>query len=186
MPRAPLLILLLALACAGCGESRTAVPDLATPLVPEGTRKVSLPDAGVAFTAPANWVDADRRDPRIGGIQSGRATLAVWRYVRAEPLPEAAAELRRVRRLLIDRVEARDATFRLESSRVTRRGGAPAVELTGAQTIAGRPVRVRSAHVYTGGAELVLDAYAAPQDFDRLDATVFEPALASLTIVMPR
>lgn len=185
MPRAPLL-LLFAFALGGCGEERTRAPDLATPLVAQGTRTVILPAAGVAFSAPANWVDSDRRDPLAGGIQSGRATLAVWRYVREEPLPEGAAELRRVRGLLTDRVQERDPTFRLGSARVTRRGGAPAIELTGAQTIAGRAVRVRSAHVYTGGAELVLDAYAAPQDFDRVDATVFEPALRSLKLGPPR
>ena len=186
MPRAPLVALLALLALSACGEERTRAPDLGTPLTPQGVRTVKLPAAGVAFTAPANWSDSDAREPRVGGIQSGRATLAVWRYVRSEPLPEGAAELRRVRGLLVDRVEERDPTFRLASSRVTRRADAPAVELTGAQTIAGRPVRVRSAHVYTGGAELVVDAYAAPQDFDRVDATVFEPALRSLRVAMPR
>jgi hypothetical protein len=85
----------------------------------------------------------------------------------------------------VARVEARDPSFSLDRSRVTRRGGAAAVELTGRQTIDGRPVRVRSSHVYFEGAEIVLDAYASPGDFPRVDAAVFEPALRSLTLSPP-
>lgn len=174
-----------ALVLGACGAERTPVPDVATPLDPQGTRVARLPAAGVSFTAPANWAVVPRRDPLSGGIESRRATLAVWRYPRQEPLPRGAAELRRVRGLLVERVKTRDPSFRLGESRVTRRGGAPAIELTGAQTIAGRPVRVRSAHVFTRAAEVVLDAYAAPQHFDRVDAAVFEPALASLALGPP-
>jgi hypothetical protein len=39
--------------------------------------------------------------------------------------------------------------------------------------------------VYAHGAELVLDAYAPPAEFARVDRTVFRPLLRSLTVKPP-
>lgn len=170
------------LALTGCGNSRTPVPDVRHADPPRGDRKVDLRAARVRFTAPFNWSDLPAQGPRAGGIQSKTATVAVWRYPRTEPLPVGRAALKRVRDLLVARVKARDASFRLRSSALTRRGGARAIELVGAQRIAGLPFDVRSTHVFKGGAEIVVDAYAPPEDFARVDRTVFRPVLETLRI----
>lgn len=174
--------MLLVLGLAGCGNDRTAPPDVDTPRAPEGERTVRLDAAGIRFTAPRNWPDLPRQDPREGGIRSGRATVAIWRYTRAQALPRTRAELERVRDLLLERVRARDATYEARSTRIVRRGGAPGIELLGTQTLAGTEVGVRSAHLFARGSEYVIDAYAPPGEFERLDADVFLPLLRSVRI----
>ena len=171
---------------AGCGNERTPVPDVVTPDPPRGTRVVEIRAAGVRFSAPFNWPDLQPQGQRVGGIQNKRATLAVWRYPRTEPLPRTAAELREARRLLIERVKRRDPTFVLRSSRTLRRGGARTIELVGRQTVAGLPFEVRSAHVFHAGAEIVVDAFAPPEHFARVDRTVFAPLLDTLKLSEPR
>jgi hypothetical protein len=183
--RRALPVLLLITVLTGCGYQRTAVPDVRHADAPAGTREVDLEAAGVAFTAPRNWADLGAQGPRVGGIQSKTATLAIWRYPRTEPLPRTSEELRAAMVRLEDRVRERDATFRLRDSTVTRRGGADAIELLGRATIAGLPFGVRSTHVFKGGYEVVLDAYAPPERFDRLDADVFQPLLRSLEVRTP-
>ena len=179
--RRPLLIV-LALLATGCGNSRTRPPEVRTPVQPEGSRPVRLAAGEIRFTAPVNWNDITPMGQRVGGIQSRRALVAVWRYERSEPLPETEDQLERVAGLLVDRVKQRDPTFTLSDRTVTRRGGARAIELRGRQTIAGQPREVRSAHVFHDGAEIVLDAYAPPEDFARVDASVFRPLLESLRL----
>ncbi len=181
MPRLVLAAAAL-LTFAGCGNARTIAPDVTRPEDPRGEVVVELPQARLGFVAPANWRPLEARDALVGGIESRRATLAIWRYPRTEPLPATEAQLERVRDLLVERVQERDPTFRLGAARITRRAGAPAVELTGAGSIAGRPVRLRSSHVYAEGAEIVVDAYAPPGDFARLDGPVFVHALRSLRL----
>lgn len=168
---------------AGCGNDVTAPPDTRTPEPPRGTREVELEDAGVAFTAPFNWPTLPAEGRRAGGIQSRRATVAVWRYERSEPLPETGAELREVQRLLVDRVRERDPSFELRRARRVRRGGARAIELVGRQTIAGRRFGVRSSHIFHDGAEIVVDAYAPSEHFERVDRTVVEPLMESLELL---
>jgi hypothetical protein len=174
--------MLAALAVGGCGNARATVPDTTTPELPQGTKVTRIERAGVRFTAPANWPGLTPAGRLAGGIQSRTATVAVWRYPRSEPLPADDAALREVRGLLEARVRHRDPTFRLRSSRLVHRGGARGIELVGTQTIAGRPVGVRSSHVFSRGAELVIDAYAPPAQFARLDAAVFRPLLRSLKL----
>ena len=178
--RRPLVPLFAALAVAGCGNARAVAPDTTTPEAPIGTKLTILDRAGVRFTSPANWPDLARQGARAGGIRSGIATVAVWRYERTEPLPQDAAALRAVRDLLVARVEARDPTFKLRSARLVRRAGARGIEMLGRQTIDGRRVGVRSSHLFTRGGEVVVDAYAPPGEFARVDAQVFRPLLRSL------
>ena len=59
---------------------------------------------------------------------------------------------------------------------------APGDRLVGDETIEGRRRRVRSTHVFAGGAELVLDAYAAPEHFAETDAAAFRPVVRSLEL----
>ena len=171
----------------GCGEQRAAPPDVSTP-APAGTqRTLLLEKLGLTMTVPRSWADLSAKPPLVGGIESGRAALALWRYPRAEPLPQTPEQLRRVRDLLGERVRKRDPSYQPSGpAKLTVRAGAPAVELTGTQTIAGKRVGVRSAHVFRDAHELVVDAYAPPEHFERVDRTVFEPAFRSLTIEAPR
>jgi hypothetical protein len=178
----PILCLLATVAAAGCGNERTQPPDVDTPDAPVGERTVRLAEAGVRFTAPGNWPDIGVEEPRIGGIRSGRATVAIWRYARDQELPGTRAELERVRELLLERVRARDRKYDSERASIVRRGGAPGIELLGDQTIAGSPARTRSTHLFTAGREYVIDAYAHPHRFEELDESVFLPLLRSLRI----
>jgi hypothetical protein len=174
--------LVAALVLAGCGNSRTRVPDVRTPDAPQGSRDVRLRAAGIRFKAPVNWPDLPAQGARAGGIQSKTATLAIWRYPRTEPLPSSAAALAEVRGLLVDRIKQRDTTFKVRTQRSLRLAGARAIQVTGSATIAGLPFRVRSTHLFKDGAEVVVDAYAPPRDFARVDATVFRPLLRTLRL----
>ena len=184
----PLLVLAVLLACivAGCGNDRTKPPETQVPDPPAGERVDRYPKAGITFTAPANWPQLQEQGLRIGGIQSKRATVAIWRYPRTEPLPKSEVELKEVERLLIERVKRRDPTFKLTRSTRRRRGGARAIELVGTQTAAGLPYGVRSSHVFFADHEIVFDAYVPPQFFARVDETVFVPLLESLKLKRPR
>jgi hypothetical protein len=184
----PLLVLAVLLACiaTGCGNDRTRPPETQAPDPPAGERTDRYPKAGVTYTAPVNWPQLQPQGLRVGGIQSKRATLAIWRYPRSEPLPDTDAKLKEVERLLIERVKQRDPTFALERSTRRRRGGARAIELVGRQTAAGLPYGVRSSHVFFAGHEIVFDAYAPPEHFERVDETVFVPLLESLKLKKAR
>ncbi len=184
----PLEVLAVVLACmaaAGCGNERAPVPDVRTPEAPRGERVDRYPEEGLSYTAPGNWTQLGPQGQRLGGIQSNRATLAIWRYARTEPLPAGEAELREVERLLVERVKRSAPTFTLRESVRRRRGGARAIELVGRQTANGVPHGVRSSHVFFAGHELVFDGFAPAADFDRVDATVFVPVLDSLELVEP-
>jgi hypothetical protein len=178
-----LLVLVLVLALpAGCGNEPTPAPDTRTPDAPRGTREVSLQGTGISFTAPFNWPDLQRQGLRVGGIQNKRATVAIWRYPRSEPLPASDGAVGEAQKRLVDRVRRRDPRFEVRSSTIARRGGARAIEVVGRQTIGGLPFGVRSSHIFHAGDEIVVDAYAPPEDFDRVDRTVFEPLLDSLRL----
>lgn len=180
------LIALIALPVAGCGFERTTPPDLGTASPPTTFQPLSFPSDGLALRSPANWHVARGSTPLVAAIDSGRATLAVWRYERAETLPRTAPEVRKVVPALVAQVRKRDPGVRLDPPRVGRYAGAPGVMLTGEQTIFGRRERLRSVHVFSDGAEVVLDAYAPPGQFARVDREVFQPVLASLRIGPPR
>jgi hypothetical protein len=179
--------LTLALA-AGCGQARAPVPDMATPKDPgarEGPR-VALAKAGLAFRAPRRWFVAPATPPGVVTVTSGRGVVAVWRYRRAEPLPGDTFGLERARDALVRQIEKRDPTFRTARAVIRRRAGAPAVEIVGDATIAGRGRRVRTAHIYARGHEIVVDMSAPAVDFARVDRRVFRPLLTSLELLPAR
>lgn len=178
-------ILIAAAVLAGCGNARTQPPDIEHPDPPFRSRAVDYGEAGVAFTAPGNWQELPADGPLIGGIRNKTATVAVWRYPRAEPLPRDRLALKQVKGLLEARIVQRNPTFRVRSSRLRRRDGAAGIELVGSQTIAGLPYDVRSSHLFKAGAEVVVDAYAPPSDFRRVNRTVFGPLLRSLEVTVP-
>ena len=177
---------LAAVAAAGCGRERLAVPDVERPVVGEGTIPQAFPSEGVTFAAPGSWSLSIGRPPLLVQTSSGSATIAVWRYERTEPLPEDDRELEAAQEALLEAVRGRDRTYRAMSTERRRVDGAPAVELVGEQRVAGRARRVRSTHVYAHGAELVIDQSSEPADFARLDAAIFRPLLRSLRVDPPR
>ncbi|MCA1690147.1 MAG: hypothetical protein LC720_06850 [Actinobacteria bacterium] len=65
---------------------------------------------------------------------------------------------------------------------VARRG---AVQLRGLETIDGQRREVRSTHLYADGAEVVIDAYAPPDQFRTVDRGVFHPLLRGLRLAAP-
>lgn len=183
MRRASLIAVLLL--AAGCGRERLPVPDVDRAAVTGDTTKQAYPQAGLRFDAPAGWGFARGQAPLVASTSNGSATIAIWRYERTEPLPERDAALQTAERALLDTVRQRDRTYREVSTERTEVGGEPAIELVGEQRVANRPRRVRSTHVFAHGAELVIDQYAAPTEFDRLDAAVFQPLVQSLEIDEP-
>jgi hypothetical protein len=176
----------LAALTAGCGRERVEPPETVRPAAPARSVPAAFPDAGLFLDAPRNWPFRRGTAPLVASASSGTATIALWRYLRSEPLPRSEEALEAAQTALEDAAEARDGTFTLQSGRRTKVDGAPAIELVGTQTMAGRKRRVRSTHVYAKGAEVVLDEYAAPEDFERVDREVFRPVAASLRIDPPR
>jgi hypothetical protein len=186
MPLASKLLLGFSLALlAGCGNSRTPVPDATQPAAPQGFRTLTLSAAGVRLAAPVNWTVAGQRAPLLLTAGSGTALVALWRYARTAGAPAGRSGLRRARRALIAAVRARDRTLQLLGSSLTRVDGARAIELTAIERIAGAVRQVISTHVYVRGAELVLDEYAPPAQFAAVNRAVFSPVRHSLALLSP-
>jgi hypothetical protein len=180
--RRPATALLAALALAGCGRERLAVPDAERPVTNGPTAAQSFPAAGIRFTAPADWGLGRGPAPLVAESSSGSATIAVWRYPRSEPLPSGDDALDAAGQALREEVRRRDPAYRALSTRRGEVSGAPAIVLIGDQRVSGRPRRVRSTHVFADAAEIVVDQYAAPRDFPAVDAAVFQPLIRSLRI----
>jgi hypothetical protein len=112
-------------------------------------------------------------------IASGQADVSGWAYPRTEKLPATHAELEAARDALVAHAKTRNGTFKLDSSRITKVQGWPAIDLLGTQEILGRMVRTRSVHIYRAG-EYVIEALAPPAQFDTTNRKVLEPLLRSL------
>jgi hypothetical protein len=174
-------------ALSGCGNSRSLPPDVSQPRPPDGrTLAVHMPSAGVRFLVPATWRGANgAAPPLVASVVSGSATVAVWRYPRAETLPTAKKDLDQARKDLIASVEQRDPSAKVTKSEVTTLRGDNAILLLASERIAGHLRQVRSLHVFADKAEVVIDAYAPPAVFAGLDASVFGPLIRSLRITAP-
>lgn len=173
----PRLILLAALVAgvlpvAGCSESR---PPVATgPLTPSPqSRSHEFPRVGLTLDLPRNMQLT--RLPRLPGVfRAGLAQpfVSAYAYRRAEQLPRTARELRDARRRLVRTTRGRDSGYKLERSRTTEVDGARTVELLGEQTLGRTRLRIRSLHVYRGGAEYVIEVAAPVRLFARFDRAV--------------
>lgn len=171
---------------AGCGNDETDPPDTTTPGPRLGSTATSYPQHGIAFDAPAGW-NVDRgQPPLIATLATGQATVAIWRYPRSEPLPKTEAELKGARDALLAAARRRDKTFEVIKSAPAKIAGEPAVQIRARETIQGQARVVRSTHIYAEGAEVVIDAFAGPDDFRRVDAEVFRPLLRSLKLSAPK
>jgi hypothetical protein len=169
----------------GCGDSRTASPNLSRIEAPGSVKAVAYLGTTLHYSAPADWAMQTGSAPLVVTIGSGPALIAIWRYPRSQsqPLPATLAALRRARSALIAAAAARDPTFRVIHSAVVIQGGAAGVELDALETIRGHVRRVRSTHLYSRGAEVVVDEYAPEDLFHAVDRTVFSPLLHSVRVV---
>ncbi len=182
---------LLAAACllpaaAGCGNDPAPTPDTTTAVAPRGAEPVRYREAGVALEAPVGWQARPGRAPLITTFTSGQGSISIFRYPRIEPFPRTRAELTAATDQLVAAAKARDASFRETRRSRTRVDGSRAIVLRGTERVAGQLREVRSTHIFTRGAEVVVDAFAPPGQFDRVDEQVFRPLLRSLEISRPR
>jgi hypothetical protein len=185
--RRTLIAIAAAVVLPGCGNDRTAAPDIAGIPAPKAFRDARFAQSGVFFRAPTNWRLIPGHEPQeVATVAIGDAQIAVWRYPRTEPLPETADQLGAARDALVAQVKRRDATFKLTSSRLVLKPGLRAVELVGLGTNQGRRRRVRSLHAYGDGAEVIVDAFAPPKVFARVDRQTFGPVARSLKLRAPR
>jgi hypothetical protein len=185
--RRPLAVALgmLALgALAGCADSRTPAPSLSGIQPTHGLKTVDYLHNRLRFRAPSNWMTQAGSGQLVVTLGSGPALIAIWRYPRStsQLLPADPAQLEQARTALIAAAGGRDRTFRVISSAVVTLHGVHAVELDALETVRGRVRRVRSTHLYQGGAELVVDEYAPEEMFHTVDRTVFSPLLHSVRL----
>ncbi|HWF35935.1 MAG TPA: hypothetical protein VG295_11190 [Solirubrobacteraceae bacterium] len=172
-------------ALSGCAASRTPAPSLAAVEPGHGLKTVDYLNNTLQFRAPANWMTQPGSRPLVVTVGSGPAVVAIWRYSRSpsQPLPIDSTQLEQARASLLGAAAARDGTFRVISSAVVVLHGVPGVELDALETIRGHVRRVRSTHLYQGGAELVVDEYAPEDVFHAVDRMVFSPLLHSVHLV---
>ena len=174
---------------AGCGNDRQPAPELGLIPAPRDFRDAEFEAQGVQFRAPTNWRVVDGEDPHLATVAIGDAQIGIWRYTRTEPLPETRAQLGAARQALVAQIERRDPTFKLTSTRLVVKPGFRGVEVvgTGSNLANGSIQRsMRSLHAYGHGAEVVMDAFAPPRDFARVDEQTFGPMARSLRLTAPR
>jgi hypothetical protein len=170
------------LAVAGCGNSRTQPPDLSTPATPDGFNHATYPAAGLRLNVPRDWRLITGTPPQVVVLQSGLATVAVWRYTRDGELPHTRAQLKAALAALVALVRTRDSTFELASGNVVAVAHHGAIQIRGLETIDGLRREVRSTHLFVNRSEVVVDAFAPPSMFLRVDTQVFHPVLRSLRV----
>ncbi|HEV2060551.1 MAG TPA: hypothetical protein VGR11_14440 [Solirubrobacteraceae bacterium] len=173
---------------AGCGNDRRPAPELGLISAPNGFRDTVFKSEGVRFRAPTNWRVVEGQEPQLATVAIGDAQVGIWRYERTEPLPETRDQLDAARQALVAQIESRDPTFKLTSTRLVLKPGFRGVEVvgTGTNLVNGSIQRsMRSLHAYGHGAEVVMDAFAPPREFARVDEQAFGPMTRSLRLSKP-
>ena len=183
--RITLLSIVAAVVLAGCGNTRTPAPDTGAIPPPKEFREVKYSIEGIALKAPSNWRLINGSGTQLATIAIGDAQIAIWRYVRTEPLPVTRSQLHAARQALVQQIERRDPTFELTSSRLVLKPGLRAVEVVGRGTNHGEKRSVRSLHAYGHGAEVVVDAFSPPEDFARVDMQTFARVMRSVRLSRP-
>lgn len=185
MRRFILLFAAVAATFAGCGAERGRPPDVVIPQPPRGSQAVRVAPAGVSFTAPGNWRVTRGAAPLYATVTSGRATIAIYRYPRTEKLPRTARQLAAAGSAHASAGLTRDPTLtELKGVRV-RIDREPGFQTRATEHIVGLPRTVRSTHLYAHRGEIVVDAFAPAEDFQRVDAEAFRPLLRSLRVSRP-
>jgi len=173
----------------GCGNDRTPVPELGLIPTPKGFRDAPFKAQGVQFRAPTNWRIVTGDDAtQLATIAIGDAQIGIWRYERTEPVPETRAQLGAARQALVAQIERRDPTFKLTSTRLVLKPGFRGVEVIGVGTnLTNGSIQrsLRSLHAFGHGMEVVMDAFAPPRDFARVDEQTFGPMARSLRLSAP-
>jgi hypothetical protein len=167
----------------GCGESRAPLPNANLPASPKSLRAfahLSFPTIGVSFYAPREWARLYRSQVVL--IASGSAVISFRRYAPSVP----ASALGQARGRLIAAAHERDPTLQLIRSKVTRIAGVNAIVLDATETIGGARRRVRSLHLFTRGAEIVIEEYAPLALFRVVDHYVFSPLDHTLKLLRTR
>jgi hypothetical protein len=178
-------VLTLAGLTAGCGNARQHPPNATSTQRPAKATRLDYPAAGIGFTAPRNWYQSPGGRPLVAVVASGSATIAVWRYHRKEPLPRATSELQQARANLSEWLRSHGRSVHIESAKTIDVNGVRGIQVVASESVSGQRRRVRSTHLFDRGAEVVVDAYAPPAEFGRVDATVFAPLLRSLQLRAP-
>jgi hypothetical protein len=185
MRRSILLLSALAATLTGCGAARRPPPDVVTPQTPKGSQAVRVAPAGVSFTAPGNWRVTRGPAPLYATVTSGRATIAIYRYARVEKLPRTAKQLAAAASAHASAGLTRDPTLTELTGVRVRIDRRPGFQTRATEHILGLPRTVRSTHLYAHRGELVIDAFAPAEDFQRVDAEAFRPLLRSLRVSRP-
>lgn len=163
----------------GCGSSSSS-SGAAAPAAP---RPTVFHGQGIAFTAPAGWMLRRGTGHLVATVRSGEGTVAIWRFPRGQALPATTPELQAARDALVGALTRHDDAFEALATAPTEIGGRPAVQIRAHETIAGVVRTVRSSHIYAGGSEYVVDAYADDDaHFRDVDARWFHPLLRSITV----
>ena len=179
------LVLAAALPAGGCGNERQPPPDVLEPAKPTGLSVVRLSRNGVRFLAPSNWIVRPGAKPLVATVSSGEATVAVWAYERSEKLPKSGKDLSGARARLISAVRKRDRTARIVGATRIHIGKIPGIELIALERVGRERRKVRSTHLYHQGFEIVVDAFAPPRSYNRVNRQVFTPLLKTLQLGTP-
>jgi hypothetical protein len=166
---------------AACGNERARPSGLEK--LGAGTNFISYstPSGDVSFGRPSTWTVSEGSFPQVAQVSSGKAVAAIYSYPRTD-LPSDPAGVEASRQRLLKSLRDRAPGFEIERSRVLEVDDAPAVEIIGHGRVSGQKVRTRSLHVYKGSAEYVIDAYAAPEAFERANTIAFEPLVATIRL----
>ncbi len=178
----PVLLVCISAVLAGCGNSRTSPPDLNAAAMPDGFSHMAFPASGLRVSVPRDWRVIPGASPQVVVLQSGLAEVTIWRYSRDGKLPHTKAQLTAALHSLLALVAARDPTFAPAGQAVVQVDHHGALQIRGLETIDGLRREVRSTHLFVNRSELVIDAFAPPDVFTRVDTQVFHPLLRSLRI----
>ncbi len=171
--------MVLALVLAGCGQRPPAVPGLSAPAAPQGFHQIT--SGGVRLALPRSWITTPENPPLVTVVSSDSAVISLWRYPGRFPATYARIQ-HAYKRLIADALHRQPKLHVLSAARLTV-DGHPAVQLDATAPIGTAQERVRSLHIFTHFAELVLEEYAPPRMFDRVDRQVFGPVRRSLAVL---
>lgn len=186
-PLAALAALLCALTLTACGNSRQHPgPIGAIGRGGPGSAFIGYvnPRSGISFGYPQDWAVTEGQRPLLARIGLGSALASIYLYRRTD-LAIDGAGIEAARGRLISSLRRRAPDFHLQSSKITQINGALAIEIRGAGKVGARRVRTLAVHVYKPNGEYVVDAYAAPRQFDHAERIAFAPLLDTLRVRNP-
>jgi hypothetical protein len=170
---------------AGCGNKQTNAPDVGKIAPPGKFVLAAFPKQGVTFKRPSTWSLVVGTAPQVATVSAGEGQIVIWNFPRTEPLPVTRAQLGAARNALLGAVKQRDRTFALKSSRIVLKPSYAGVELIGTGTNQGVRREVRSLHAFGNASEIVVDEFAPPKDFGRVDKETFGAVARSLRLLKP-